>query len=538
MEDSNKKTFIKGAVILGVAGILVKVLGMFFRIPLTKIIGAYGMGYYQKAYPVYSFMLVISSAGLPTAISKMISERRAIGQYNEAYRVFRIAFRLMLTLGVVTALLMFFGAPKIAELQQLPEVVYALRSMAPALLLCPIMSCYRGFFQGQKNMAPTAVSQFFEQIFRVGLGLLLAWIFMSKGVPQAAAGASFGASAGAFFGLAVMLFLFYLNKSNLKRDIRKSGTEPIQSNKSIIRDILAIAVPITIGAAVLPIFNTLDTFIVTDRLLASGFSDEVATTLFGELSGMALPIINVPQTITEAICLSIVPVVSAAYKRDDMDFVRSNTNLGLRYAFNISLPCCAGMIILARPVMQLFYGSQGAESIANSAQCLQIYAVGLLFISSVHALNGVLQGIGRAGIPVRNLFIGSLVKVVVTYVLIGIPSINVRGAAIGTVVAYIIAAALNLLAVKKYTAVRLDISHIIIRPLVSAVVMGVIVFAAYRLLSGHIGNTVSTFISICAGVVVYAIMVLLTGSVSVSELESMPKMGRVARILRKLPFVR
>ncbi|MBQ2311258.1 MAG: polysaccharide biosynthesis protein, partial [Firmicutes bacterium] len=338
-ESKAKKTFVAGAALLGVAGVLVKVLGVFFRIPLTNIISAEGMGYYQTAYPMYILMLTVSSSGLPTAISRMIAERRSVGQYYEAYRVFKVSFKVMLGLGLATAVLVFVLAPWITTVQNEPDAVYALRTTVPALLLCPVMSCYRGYFQGQKQMAPTAISQVVEQVFRVGIGLALASLLMAKGKPHAAAGASFGASAGALFGLIAVLFMFVRNKPNMVAEIRESGRKPVQPVRGIVRDLLAIAIPITIGASIMPILNWIDTLIVKNVLVNIGYTDVAARTLYGELSGMASPIINVPQVLTQAICLSLVPVITDAFKRDDMAFVRKNSALGLRYAALVGLPC-------------------------------------------------------------------------------------------------------------------------------------------------------------------------------------------------------
>ncbi|MBQ2311996.1 MAG: polysaccharide biosynthesis C-terminal domain-containing protein, partial [Firmicutes bacterium] len=239
-----------------------------------------------------------------------------------------------------------------------------------------------------------------------------------------------------------------------------------------------------------------------------------------------------PQVLTQAICLSLVPVITDAFKRDDMAFVRKNSALGLRYAALVGLPCSVGMIVLARPIMQLFYSSQ-QDSIANAAACLSCYAVGLYFLSAVHALTGVLQGIGKQGIPVRNLFIGAVVKVIVTYVLTGIPAINVKGAAIGTTCAYIVACWLNLVAVRRYSGMRVDLKLMLIGPAISSAVMGVAAFAAYKVLSAHSGNAVSTLGAVAAGVVVYVIMVFITRSIKMEELSSVPGMGRLRRLFKK-----
>lgn len=519
-ENSKKKTFVLGAAILGVAGLITKLLGAVFRIPLTNVIGASGMGYYQTAYPIYVLLLSISTSGLPTAISRMVAERRAQEQYYEAQRVFKLSFYFMLCLGVVTGIGLFALAPVICGFEMEPDAVYAMRATAPALILCPVMSCLRGFFQGRRNMTPTAVSQVVEQLFRVGLGLFLAGLLYKIDAPHAAAGAAFGASAGAIFGLITVLFLYIKQKPAMEAEF--TDKTAIKSNGEIFKEILVIAVPITIGACIMPILNSIDTLIVKRRLMSIGFSSDVARSMFGELTGMASPIINFPIVFSMAVCMSVVPVITDAFKRDDMDFVRENSVLSIRYASIIIMPCAAGMIALAEPIMKLLYPRQ-LESAVAAAGCLKIYAVGMVFLALVQAMTGVLQGIGRQVIPVRNLFFGALLKIAVTYVLTGIPSFNVKGAAVGTALAYALAAVLNFIAVRKYTEFKPDIVQALVKPLVSSALMGAFAYLAFWAAKHAFGNTVSTLIAIVCGVVVYAVLILVTGTIKLKEVRDMLK---------------
>ena len=537
-ENKGKKTFLAGAMILGMAGVIVKMLGALFRIPLTNIITADGMGYYSMAYPVYVLVFTISTSGLPVAISRMISERRAQAKYYEAYRVFRVSFWVMLTIGLIACGGVFILAPFITSvLQEEPNAVYALRATTPALLLCPILSCYRGFFQGQRNMTPTAISQIMEQIFRVGLGLALAFLLMKIDLPHAAAGASFGATAGAVAGLITVLFIFQKNRSKMMSEIRISGRRSEQPTSGIVKDLFTIAIPITLGACIMPILNAIDSFMVKRRLIGLGYSDAAARVMFSELSALSAPIVNVPQVITQSLCQSLVPVISDAHKRGDTEFVRANTKLGLRYALMVALPSACGIIVLSRPIMQLLYPTQ-VNSIDNAAVCMSIAAFGMIFFACNHAFTGVLQGIGKQSVPVKNLIVGGVVKIIATYLLMGLPAFHVRGAAIGTVLAYMVSAYLNLNAVKRFTGTSFDIKLTLIKPGISAAVMGVVVFAAYRLLRAHAGNTISTFAAVLIGIVVYALMLFITRAISAEELEGSRKLAKIAKILKKIHLLR
>ena len=521
--NTGKKSFVAGAAILGVAGLITKLLGAVFRIPLANIIGASGMAYYQTAYPVYVMLLMVSTTGLPTAISRMVAERRAVGQYYEAHRVFKISFKLMLALGLVTGIGLFVLAPAICRFQMEPDAVYAMRATAPALILCPMMSCFRGFFQGRKTMTPTAVSQIAEQFFRVGLGLFLAYLLLKIDAPHAAAGASFGATAGALFGF-IAVYIVYLKKKN---EIVGEFTDktPVKTTKEIFKEILIIAVPITIGAGIMPIMNWIDTLVVKRRLLAIGYSNEVARTMFGELSGLAAPIINFPNVFTSAVCMSLVPVITDAFKREDHDFIRENASLSLRYSAIIIMPCAAGLVTLAQPIMKLLYPRQ-LESAVAAAPCLAIYAVGMIFLSTTQATNGVLQGIGKQMIPVTSLLAGAIVKFIATFTLTGIPSLNVKGAAFGSLLANLTAATCNLIAVKRFTGFKIDWILSCIKPLASSVVMAGFVLGAFKVASLKFGNTISTFIGIMVGVVIYVLMVFITKTITFAELKKMLKRGK------------
>ena len=394
-----KKTFLKGAVILGVAGIIIKVLGAFFRIPLANIIGDTGMGYYQTAYPVYVLLLTLSTAGIPTAIARLVSERTAEGNHREAYRIFRLSFKLLFIIGIVCSAILFFGAPYIVGMYARPEAVYAMRAIAPALFFVPLMASFRGYFQGLQEMTPTAISQVFEQLFRVIGGLSLALILVPYGLHYAAAGASFGATAGAIFGLIAIVIVYMKQRKAIRANIATSPADAVmEASGDILKKIIIIAIPITIGAAIMPIMTNIDLMIVMRRLTATGFTGEEANDLYGQLSGFAAPLINFPQVITQSMAMSLVPAIAAAHQTNDREMMNKNVTLGLRTAMLVGLPCAVGLFVLAKPIMLLLYPAE-AESAASASGCLAVLAVGVIFLSSVQTLTGMLQGIGKQLIP-------------------------------------------------------------------------------------------------------------------------------------------
>ena len=531
---ATKKTFFQGAVILGAAGLVIKLLGAVFRIPLANIIGDTGMGYYQTAYPVYVFLLTLSTAGVPVAISRMVSERNAIHQPYEAFRVFRVSFVLLLMIGLVCSSVLFFGAGPIVSWlkpEENGESIYAMMAVAPALLIVPMMAAFRGFFQGQQDMKPTAVSQIVEQLFRVLAGLLLAIFLLKKGLPLAAAGASFGATAGAAGGLAIVIWIYVRRRNKIMRQIGERQA-PKESSKKILWQILAIAVPITIGSAVMPIINIIDVAIVSRRLVFAGFSAETANALYGQLTGMAGPLINFPQVLTQAISMSLVPAVAAAHKVKDYPFLQHNVELGIRTAVILGMPCALGLMTLSEPIMLLLYPAKQAAAI-SAAPSLFILSIGVIFLAMVQTTTGILQGVGKQNIPVRNILIGALVKIVITYTLTAIPAVNIRGAAIGTISCYLTASLLNLRAVHKYTGAQFALKPTFGKPLAAALVMSAVTFAVYHLFRLFTGNSVSVLASICVAAAVYGILLVATRAITEEELAFLPKGTKLIRIVRK-----
>ncbi len=523
----------QGAVILGIAGIIIKIMGAFFRIPLANLIGDKGMGYYQTAYPIYVLFLTLATSGIPIAISKMVSERVAIDRHYDAYRVFKVSFTLLFAIGLCSSSILFFGAGHIVGAIGNPDAKFAMMAIAPALLFVPIMAAYRGYFQGMQNMKPTATSQVVEQFFRVAAGLTLAYFLVRYGREYAAAGASFGATSGAIAGLITVIILYYVHKKRLKSDIERTYQQEKEKTNKILFQIFIIAIPVTIGAAIMPIMNAIDVGIVMRRLQETGWTAEAANGLYGQLTGMAGPLINFPQVLTQAIAMSLVPAIAAAYKQKDMDFLNYNVTLGIRAAIMIGLPCAFGLMTLSEPIMLLLYPMQ-RESALSAAPCLFVMAFGVIFLSTVQTLTGVLQGLGKPMIPVRNLFVGAIVKVILTYTLTGVDSINIRGAAMGTVAAYIVASTLNIMAVKKYTGVRFDIVLTYVKPLLAAFTMSAAVWISYHALIGFLGNALSTAIAVLIGVIVYGSMLVVTKSIQKEELRVLPKGAKILNLIDRL----
>ena len=497
------------------------------------------MAYYGYAYPLYSLFLVIATAGIPVAISRMVSEKIAYNDFSGAQRVFRVSRWLLLAIGVFAFAVCFFGAELIAKyVSKDMGAVLPIKAIAPALIFVPVMSAYRGYFQGRQNMNPTAISQFIEQIFRVAVGLILASVMVAQGLEMAAAGATFGATVGSIAGLLIIMLIYALNKKAINYHLRQSRqihTERRKKEKTmaIVKQILIIAIPITIGASILPLVNFADSAIVTRRLLDGGFTDVEARELWGQLSGYCNTMVGLPQFLTQAVAVAMVPAIAAAYRLRNRAEIDENINLGMRISMIIGMPCAAGMIALAEPILLLLFSSEAASAI-SAAPTLMVMCLGVPLMALLQTTNGILQGVNRQVLPMKNLAIGAVAKIILTYVLVAIPSLNIKGAAIGSVFVYGIALILNLRDMKRYTKVKVDFMLTYIKPTAASVIMGVCAFASYKILFGALGsNSLATLGAVVVGVIVYGVLILATKAITKEEIGRLPKGGKLVKILDK-----
>ena len=530
----NRGKFIKGAAVLAAAGLFTKILGAVFRIPLTGLIGADGLSYYNVAYAVYSALVVMSTAGLPIAISRLVSEHIAKHEYRYAHKIFRVSLVVMLGVGALCFIPCFFGADLIADFVKNKEAALSLRAISPALVFVPLFSAFRGYFNGRQNMGPTALSEMSEQFVRVATGLSLAYFLMPRGGHYAAAGATFGASAGALAGLLVIWALYQMNRKVILEKVT-SGSQTEESSLVIAKMLLVISIPIIIGSEMMPIMNLIDSGMIMRVLQQSGWTLEESKYMFG-LLGYCSPLVALPWIVTQAVGVSMVPAVSRAYGLNNTEEVHEHIRLGYRTTMILGMPCALGMAVLALPILKLLYFSRPEECV-DAAPLLTVMAFSIILSSNMQASTSVLQAVGKQMIPVRNLFIGCIGKFIVTYIFLRIHSVNIMGACFGTLTAYLIAMLLNELSVRKYTGVRIDYLHTYVKPAAATLLMSVSAIGTYRLMSLLIdtgsslkGNAVCTMISVMAAVVVYVISIFAIRAITVEELQDLPAGDKLARI--------
>lgn len=538
-----KRSFVNGAAILAIAGLIVKFIGAVYRIPLNNIVGADGMSYYDIVYRYYTWLLVISSSGLPTAISKLVSEHVTLGDYRGARAVFSTAMRLLIGIGVVTALFMFLGADLLAGISypadaavEIANQALSFRALAPSLLFVSVMCAYRGYLQGMQLMGGTAISQVVEQVGKLAVGLTLAWALLQQGPQYAAMGALIGVSVSEFLAL-VVIYIFYRRRKRLF-DMQLARAPKLAQGSTfsgIAKKILAIAVPVTIGASVMPLTGIIDSAMTINLLEGIGYPLDVARTTYSLLYSYVTPIINMPAVLTVALAMSLVPAISGYMAKKDFKQVRNASRTGLKLALIIGTPCAVGMFVLAKPILSMLYSASLDDAqLTVAAELMQTACIGVVFLSLVQTLTGVIQGIGKPMVPVFNLLFGGVLKVIALIVLMNIPEINIQGAAVSTVVCYAAAGILDVVYLLRKTDLKLNFFDVFGKPILSSAAMGFAVHYLYSVLAAaEWNNIIATLLSVLAGVIVYVLLVLLLKMFSPDDLAFLPGGGRLRRMARK-----
>lgn len=539
---SAKQSFVRGALILTAAGIVVRVVGAGFRILLAAIIGDEGIGLYQMAYPVYSAMLAVSTAGIPITISKLISQHITRGDHRGAYRVFILALNILSVTGLLISALMALGAGYIAEnIAKDSRAYYPILAISPAIFFVTIMATFRGFFQGQQKMFPTALSQLFEQVARVGVALGLVFYLGPRRLEWAAAGASFGAAAGAIAGLAVLMFLFARERQDFIRRMKDQAVYRYRKTLAVYYDIFSLSIPITLSHLVMPIIGLIDMTVVPMRLAEAGFDESRRMALYGQLTGMAAPLVHIPQIVTVALAVSLVPAISEALALNNRSLIASRASLALRLSVLLGFPSAVGLFVLARPISLLLYQNEEAGI------PLAILAFVVIFISIYQVCSGILQGLGKTKLPLINLLVGSIVKVVFNWILIAIPAVNIQGAAAASVLGFSVSAFLNLFQVRRLTGVGLTFSGVA-KPAFAVIFMGLAVHLAYtysyaflalRALSEGRANALATFTAIALGMGAYGAALLVLGALNREDLLVLPGVGpRLLALLERFGLMK
>lgn len=544
MEQTRKTSFIRGAAILATTSIICKVLGVLFRVFAIRILGEDGMYFYEKVYPTYSWLLIISSSGIPIAISRMVASRIARGNIRDAGKVFHKAFWMLFILGILTTSVMFFGAEAIAVFlldSSNPGMRYSLMALAPALFFTSILCAYRGYLQGLQRMTGTSISQLAEQVFKMIFGLMLAAILASKytGTPYEAAAGSVGILLGVTISelLAIaVIYPVYRRESGLLSAGSSESTE--STDEKIIRTLFAIAIPITLGASILPIANVLDSAMITRLLVTSGVEAHDAERLYVILCTYVRSIINLPAGLSTSLAMAVVPAIAEAAARNEGQSVKQLTSMSIKLAMAVGVPCAVGLSVLARPIIFLLYRHIIPESLDVAQSLMHIAAFTVVFISLSQTATGALQGIGRQRIPLYFLLIGGITKVFVNLVFIRIPEIGIYGAVFSNLACYGIAGILDTVFLIRVTQAKLSLMDTFIKPIAASIVMGAVAWGIYRgiglLLNTerYLYSATACIAAVLAAVMTYLALVLVLKVFSKDELMRIPGGRKLLRFTR------
>ena len=531
MADNKNQAFMKGAIILMIANILVNVIVAVFKIPLTYVLDKEGMGLFSSSYNMYAWMFVVATAGFPVAISRMVSVSRAKGNHREVKKILSGSLILMCAIGIAGTAVLYFGAEPLSNLMQNHEAAPGIAAVAPALFFVALMSVFRGYFQGNQDMMPTAMSEVIEALGKLVAGYYLAVLLLPKGLPFASAGAVFGVTVGAFLG-ALLLVIVFLFKRGKKEATPYADFGTTRTTGQIIIDLAKVAIPITIGASVFSLTSVIDMIMIMRRLqMSAGFSYDQAKVLWGSYSGYATPLFNMPPTVITAISISIVPAIAAAVTKKDMLFARRTAKTAVKMTTLFALPCAVGMSSLAGPILTLVYHDSFAES------SLTLLSLAIVFVSLVMVTNAMLQAVGKENIPVRNMIVGGIIKIVVNYTLVGVPHININGAPIGSNLCYIAILFMNVYSIKKEIGVKFGIVQTVVKPVLSVAVMTVTALSVYNIIS-FMGNTIATLVAICSAGFMYLVMLFILGAISRDDMEMIPKSEKLVPVMEKLKLIR
>ena len=592
MAAAKPNTFFGGAAILAMGILVVKVIGLFYKIPLVNIIGSEGSADFNNAYNIYSVLLTISTAGLPVAVSKMVSEANALGRQNQVHKVFRLSLAAFLTLGVVSFLIMYFGSEQLAGMMHDSLAAAGIRALAPAVICVGCLSAFRGYAQGHGNMTPTAVSQILEALCKLVIGLGLAYWLVRAGQPShvAAAGAITGVTVGTILALPYMIFNFVSTRMREEKDTQDAP----DSARRILSTLMKIAIPITISSSMVGIVTVIDSALVQGQIqkvlisdpdswalyqqvvdfapleaardawqqaVSSGAAAEavsqlygavelaaenISRSLYGNYSG-ALTIYNLPLSLMAAITASVIAAVSAALARRDRRGAARITGSALRITALLAFPMGVGLFVLGTPIIRLIFPELDA-SVAGPL--LSTLGIASIFVCLMLVCNSVLQAHGFINLPVVIMALGGVVKIVTNYNLVAVPTIGISGAPVGNVLCFGLCMVLDLVVIARVIHGRPDYLPLLAKPAAAAGVMGLGAWAVYGLLSkllsyeevtqagetiqtlGKTGNGIAVMGAILIAVIIYAVLVVALRAISREDLSLMPKGDKIAKILR------
>ncbi len=558
MSSQNKSNhFLIQGSILAVASILVRVIGLLYRIPMVRIIGREGMGVYANAFEVYNIALILSSYSIPLAVSKLVAVRSYNKEHRNSYRVFLSAMIFAVTVGLIATLIVFFGANILATLLfDSPDTALPLKILAPTIFVFSVMGVLRGFYQGKNTMIPTAVSQVLEQIINAIVSVAASWILMKNysAAPNmsayGAAGGTFGTFAGALVALLFLLFVFMIYKPVLNKQMRRDTTEHRESYSDIFKLLILTIAPIILSQTVYQISGLIDSslfgHIMKGKVIASFdlpvllvegatagqyYLEKFRNTLIGIYSNEYRLLTNVPVAIATAIGTAIVTTVSADMARGRIDSICHKVHAAVKFNMIIAIPAAIGMAVLAAPFMALIF----RDTFVLSTNLMMLGSISIVFYAYSTVSSSILQGINQMKLPVIHSAISLGVHVIIVFLLLYFTPLSTYALVIGNVTFPMVVCILNWIALARHLGYQQEIIKTFVIPTVSAGLMGVVTYFAYQGLMLWIGNMlVSTILAFILALIIYFALLIFMKGVNEEELSFIPKSGAIIHVLKKL----
>ncbi len=536
MSKTKKEGFMQGILALMCSQVIIKILGLVYSMYLTNRegFGDNGNAIYMGGYQVYALLLTLSSIGVPNAISKLISEKLALGDRKGADRIFKIAFVAFAFIGFVGTLMLYLGAGLIANYWlQIPEAEYTLMTLSPAIFFVSISSVIRGYFNGRQKMSATAKSQTVEQIFKTSLTIIIVEIvaiFTHVNTELMAAGANLATTFATFLSFSYIYALYKMNRREEFVSLKKEmGTNSKESARSIIRKILAVSIPISVSSLISAINKNIDSITVV-RILKPLIGEATAKAKYGILSSKVDILTSMPLAFNIAFATALVPAISGAKVKNDTQTINKRLRFSILITILIGLPCTFGMFLYARQILELLF-----PNASSGGTLLAISAFTIIFTVLAQTINGALQGLGKIRVPAIALGCGVIVKLIANLLLIPMEGIYENGAAIGSVLCHIVSFSIVYNVLKRTIELDFRISKMIVKPLLITIIMCIISYATYQAcLSLAIVSKIATIIGIIIAVLVYAILIILGKVLTKEDIEMLPKGDRIYHFLQKI----
>lgn len=536
MSQSAKKNFLGGAMVLTVALALVKVIGFIYKIPLADLLEGSGSGYYNDAYQVYSLMFIISTGGIPVAIAKLVSESNALGRIYEPKKILKISLITFSIIGFIGMCILIFGARWFAEaVVKTPESTISIIAVAPAVFFVSLSSAFKGYFQGYKNMKPTAIFQIIEATAKL-LGLVIILVLIKLGYGNRAdilaCGGILGVTLGSFISMIFMFLRFFFGK----QEIDTTVTNPVasRSNGVIFKAMIKIAVPVTISASVMSLTSLLDMIFVKNSLIASGLTGAESNFVYGSYAACCYSLFNLPPTITQTIGISVLPFISALFSQGKVKDAHDNMNSSMRIVSLIAAPCAIGLSFFSKPILSLVYSGIPTE-VNTVYQAFTILALGVYLVAMVYPTNLFLQSCGKASVSMISMVIGAVLKIIINIILVSNPDIRINGAPFGTLACYGSILIINLIMLYKYQRYKPHFISVFLKPLIASVISIGVCALAYNFVDGGKYMTI-VFIGLAA--VLYAILIFVLKAINKYDVLLLPKGEKLCNFLTKKGLIK